>query len=332
MPRVLIIGAGGIAKRHVENLLGIDHLQIAGVCDIDAARACALAQKAGAPAYTDASTALDSTNPDYAVILTPRHVREPLIDLCLEHKVPFLVEKPPCHRLSVGQRIRHKLEKSGLLHSVGFMHRWHEALNAALAELKEERITIITIRFVAPFATAPVLETYPDPYSVERSGGLVGDQGIHYVDIARYITGSEAEAIEAVGTNQLLETSDKVTTCDAACWTMKMRDGVLVSHAHTWCGNGWDCRIELVTDRSRIAVDMFGNSARGMRRGHEYRFDGKTNEFELEHRGFLRALESRDMKLVRSTFADALESFRLAAEINRAVYGRSLELDVACNE
>jgi len=54
MPNLLIIGAGGIAHRQVENLRRIESLRIVGVCDLSAGRAEALAQKADAPAFADA--------------------------------------------------------------------------------------------------------------------------------------------------------------------------------------------------------------------------------------------------------------------------------------
>ena len=327
MPKLLIIGAGSIAHRHVANLQRIEDLRIGGVCDISAERADALARKAGVRAFSDVQTALDAVRPDYVAILTPRQVREPLIDLCIAQALPFFVEKPPCDRLSVGRRIEQKIESSRPLHSVGFVHRWHESLNAVLSDLMDERLSLITIRFVAPFATAPVLDKYPDPYLVERSGGLVGDQGIHYIDIARYIARSEVESIQASGRNQRLPRSAQVTTVDAACWTLAMRNGVLVNHAHTWCGEDWDCQLDLVTDRSRIGIAMFRNTAEGVLRGQDYRYKGTTDEFELEHRGFLRALESQDMTMVRSSFADALESFRVACQINHILYGRAGELD-----
>ncbi|MEI8123390.1 MAG: Gfo/Idh/MocA family oxidoreductase [bacterium] len=327
MPNLLIIGAGGIAHRHVENLRRIENLRIVGVCDLSAERAEKLARKADTRAFSDTQTALDATRPDYAAILTPRHVREPLIELCIAHALPFFVEKPPCDRLSVGRRIQQKINGSGLLHSVGFMHRWNESLNAVLSELKNERLSLIIIRFVAPFATAPVFAQYPDPYLVERSGGLVGDQGIHYVDIARYIAHSEVESIHATGRNQTLERSGRVTTNDAVCWTLAMRNGVLVNHSHTWCGADWDCQIDLVTDQSRICIGMFHNAAQGVLRGKDFRYEGKVDEFELEHRGFLRALELQDTTMVRSSFTDALESFRVAGEINRILYGHTDELD-----
>jgi predicted dehydrogenase len=327
MKRLLVVGAGGIAQRHVSALDRIDAVTIVGVCDTIEERANALAHKAQASAFVDMTQALEEEQPDYVAIMTPRQVREPLIELCLERRLPFFVEKPPCDRLSTGLRLQEKIAAAGTMHSVGFMHRWNEALNTVLTQVREERLSLITIRFQAPFATAPVMDTYPDPYLVGRSGGLVGDQGIHYIDIARYACGSEAETISAVGVNQVLQRSDKITTVDAACWTLTMANGILVNHSHTWGSSRWDCRLHLVSDQSSVTVDVFNNCAFGILAGKEFRCEGTADEFELQHRGFLEALASDEMGLIRSPYADAMKSFQLAAEINRMLYGYTSELD-----
>ena len=327
MKRLLVIGAGGIAQRHVSALGRIDTVHFAGVCDISAERANCLADKVKAPAFTDAIQALDGARPDYAAIFTPRRIREPLIELCLARRIPFFVEKPPCDRVSTGQRIQDKIAKAGIMHSVGFMHRWNETLNTVLTQLWEEKLSLVTIEFQSPFATVPAMDTYPDPYLVDRSGGLVGDQGIHYIDIARYICRAEPETISAVGVNQILPLSDKVTTYDTVCWTLRMDNGILVNHSHTWGASQWACRLQLITDKSGVTVDMFNNCAYGKVAGQEFRCNGTVDEFELQHRGFIAALAAGNMKLVRSSYADAMKSFRLTAEINRILYGHTSELE-----
>lgn len=89
MKSVLLIGAGGIARRHVDALGNIPTVRIAGVCDTNIERAEALGRKAGATAFHGAGEALDAVQPDYVAILTPRQVRAPLIELgsCRGHGV-----------------------------------------------------------------------------------------------------------------------------------------------------------------------------------------------------------------------------------------------------
>jgi predicted dehydrogenase len=325
MKRVLIIGAGGIANRHASALSNIEDVKVAGVCDISWERAGSLAQRFGTGAYTEIDDALDRSSPDYVVLLAPREVREPVVGRCAGAGLPIFMEKPPCDRISTGKRILGMIESAGLIHSVGFMHRWNDALNATLSRIAGERLSVINISFQSDFGTSPCYDRYPAPYLVERSGGLVGDQGIHYVDISRYITKSEVGRIQGAGANQLLPRSQDVSTCDVACWTLEMENGTIVSHSHTWCAPGWGCKIELVTDRSVVRVDMFNNTASGTVAGAQFDYSGTLDEFEAEHRGFLSALDKQDMSPVRSPYADALQSFRIAAEINRLIYGFTQE-------
>ena len=320
MKRVLIIGAGAVARRHASALSRIEGVSIVGVCDLRQERAEALAADLATVAYTDLAQSVEQSRPDYVVLLTPRDFREPVVELCVQHQLPIFMEKPPCHHLSVGKRILAKLEEAKLVHSVGFMHRWHQALNTALARMRDQYLSTIKISFKSNFATAPVWQDYPAPYLVERSGGLVGDQGIHYLDIVRYITRSEVQRVTAVGANQVLPRSETVTSCDVACWILEMESGAMVSHSHTWDAPDWQCQIELGYSTGAIMVDMFANSARGSINGEPFEYQGQVNEFELEHRGFLAAVEAMDMSLVRLPYADALKSFCLAEEINRLIY------------
>lgn len=317
MKRVLIIGAGSIAWRHAKQMKLTAGLLCTGVCDPVEARAAALASELRCQSFVSPEEAIEKTDADYALILTPRRIRKELIELCAEHSLPFLVEKPPCDSMEAGLQIAELLDRKPTLHMVGFMHRWHESLNIVMDGMAGEKLSAITVRYVAPFATAPVFDKYPDPYIVERSGGIVGDQGIHYVDIARYISRSEVAHIACDSANQILKRSPVVTTSDAACWILRMKNDVMVSHCHTWCGASWACEISIVSDRSNVCVDMFANRASGTLAGKAFTFCGSNDEFMLEHRGMLRALETGDNSVVRSVFRDALESFRVSEEINR---------------
>jgi len=324
--RVLIIGAGGIMARHVEALHKIETVKITGICDIVRERAETLGRKLGAAASTDLDDALDRSAPDYVLVCTPREVRLPLIERCARAGLPVFMEKPPCHNLTTGRRIQHVIESAGLVHAVGFNRRWNDPLNEVLRRIEGQTIALVTIRFLSPFATDPVYDTYPGPYLVERSGGLVGDQGIHYVDVARYICRSEVRSITAVGFNHNLPRSQHVSTCDTACWTLEMESGAVVSHAHTWAAPAWGAWITIVTNRSSITTDMLENNATGTLDGKPFDYAGTVSEAEAQHRGFLEAVETGDMTAVRSPYADALNSFRVAAEINQLIYGRTDEL------
>ncbi len=327
MSRVLIIGAGGIAPRHTAALSKIPEVKIVCVCDISRERAESLASKLGVEALTDFYEAMDKLKPDYVLLLTPREFREPAINACIERETPIFIEKPPCDRLSTGERIAEKLRASGLVHTVGFMHRWNDSLNTVLEQLSGQTMSAIEVSYQSPFAASPVLQSYPAPYLVERSGGIVGDQGIHYIDVCRYIPGAEPCEIRAVGSNRMLPASENVTTRDTASWCMVMTNGAVVSHCHTWCAPKWACSLRIVTDKSIVTIDMFGGRASGVIDGANFDYQSQSDEFELQHIGFAEAVRTRDMSKARSPYDDALKSFRVAAEINQLLYGATNELD-----
>jgi len=247
-----------------------------------------------------------------------------MVRLCVERRLPLFMEKPPCHNLAVGNEIKELLLRAKLIHSVGFPHRYDPALQAGTARLAGERLAVVQILVTSPMATKPFFQNAPDPYLVERSGGLVGDQGIHYVDVARYIARSEVKAVRSLGTNRVLPVAPQVTTRDNAGWVLEMQNGVIVTHAHTWGAADWQCQIRLVTDRSDVTVDGFACKATGHVAGQPFAFDagagGILSQFEGEHRAFLAAVATGDMQHVLSPYSDALESFRITEEINHQLY------------
>lgn len=326
--RLLIVGTGGIAGRHASVLAKIDEARIVGLCDVVPGKAAQFAagQKIDAPAFTAAEEALAAAGPDAVLLCTPRGVRKPIIELCIRAGVPVMMEKPPCHDPATGREILALLQRSGLVHSVAFPHRYSPALNHVLDGIRAggETLSLIAIDFVAPMASSPRTDSCPDPYLVARSGGLVGDQGIHYVDLCRYAAASEIRRTVALGGNRMLARGPKVTTVDTAAWAMEMDSGAIVSHGHTWCGHNWQCRVRLVTDRSDALVDMFQNTASGVLAGESFRFETGVDlfaEFDGENRAFLQAVRTGDVSPIRSNYADALRSFEAAEELNRQLYG-----------
>lgn len=325
MKKLLIIGAGGIAHAHVTAIKRIRGISIAGLCDVVSNRAKEFASefKLDSQIFTAADEAISSLKPDYVLLLTPSDARLPIIHTCAKSGIPVFMEKPPCHDIKTGEEMLRIIEKTHLIHGVAFMSRYNESLNRVLPAIRKERLSMIAVAFLAPFSDKATAAKYPYPFLVSRSGGLVGDQGIHYIDVCRFIAASEVKSVRAIGVNQSLSRTEKITTCDTACWWLEMKNGVLVSHAHTWCADKWECRINIVTDKSDVIVDMFRNTASGHLAGKDFSFTGDQQDiqaFGIENRAFLEAVKTGAMSPVRSTFADALKSFKIVQEINRQIY------------
>src|SRR5919204_845896 len=90
--RVGVIGAGWIAEEHVAILARLDGVELAAVCDVDEARARALAGEAAV--YADWRELLDRERPDAVFVCTPPLVhREVTVD-ALGRGIHVYLEKP----------------------------------------------------------------------------------------------------------------------------------------------------------------------------------------------------------------------------------------------
>lgn len=319
--RVLIVGAGGIAHRHIDRLARIEGIELVAVCDINKERARALAEKwLGAVAVLrDVKQAIRDTHPDYLLLSTPRTVRLPVLETCVEVGCPVLMEKPPCHDMETGRRIESLLGNASLLHSVGFQHRYHDALHHAWSTLGgASSLRMIDIRYSSSMATRFREQPKLAPYLLAQSGGLIGDQGIHYVDLARYLTGSEPAAMSGETSQQCLPDEPGLSP-DTAGWTLRMESGCLVTQAHTWCSDRWRCLVTLTGEAGCVTVDMFANRAEGTLTldgaSEQYRYEGTLDEFESEHRAMQSAVAMKRMEPIQSPYGDALQSFACAEEL-----------------
>ena len=110
--RVGLIGAGYVCQFHVKALKRLPHVKLAGICDLDAARAQAAAKDAGCLAF--ASTAeLFAAGVDVVHILTPPASHAALTIQALEAGCHVLVEKPLATSVEDCDRIAAAATKAG---------------------------------------------------------------------------------------------------------------------------------------------------------------------------------------------------------------------------
>ena len=90
--RTGIIGAGGIAHAHSNNLAELEKVSITAVADIDQQKAIDLAAQWGARAVTDYREFLDEVDAVY--VCTPPTIHRQQVEIVAEAGVPIYCEKP----------------------------------------------------------------------------------------------------------------------------------------------------------------------------------------------------------------------------------------------
>ena len=90
--RVAVIGAGTFGRHHLRILSKSENAELAGVVDLDPARAAAASTEYACPAYASVSDLAGKI--DAAVIAAPTSAHAEIGCALLEHGIDLLVESP----------------------------------------------------------------------------------------------------------------------------------------------------------------------------------------------------------------------------------------------
>lgn len=190
MSGAAIIGCGLIGRKRAQ-ALEERGVSVRSVHDVSPAAAEALA--AGLPSAVVAASAGEAfaaPGVDLAVIATSHVSLAPLASEAVRAGLHVLVEKPGGHHLAEVEALAEEARRLGRVVRVGFNHRFHPALRKAH-------------EIVAGGAFGPVLhvrgryghggrlgyerEWRADP--VQSGGGELLDQGVHLIDLTRFLVG-----------------------------------------------------------------------------------------------------------------------------------------------
>jgi predicted dehydrogenase len=120
--RIGIVGAGGIAQRHVEGLMALRSAPITAVVDVHPERAAQLAQQAGAAAYRGLDDCLDQV--DLVYVLTPPSLHRSLAVAAMEAGKHVVVEKPLASTLEDGEAMVDTAQRTGVKLMTAFNMRF----------------------------------------------------------------------------------------------------------------------------------------------------------------------------------------------------------------
>jgi len=186
MVRIAVIGTGGWGKNHVRVLSELGNL--VAVCDLDASRAAAYADKFRVKGYSSVDELLVKEKPDGVTVCTPASTHFAVASKTLRAGVHTFVEKPMTSTVKEAQDLIEVAEKAKKILTVGFIERF----NPAITELKK-MITMGTFG-------RPILFEY---HRENRRGenivdvGVVKDASVHDIDTARWLFGEEPKTVYA---------------------------------------------------------------------------------------------------------------------------------------
>ncbi|KAA1424100.1 Gfo/Idh/MocA family oxidoreductase [Nocardioides antri] len=313
-----MVGAGGVARRHVATLAGIDGVRITGVVDPARPAAEDLAASAGCPAFGNLAEALDRAAPDAVYICVPPFAHGEPERAVLARGLPFFVEKPVGIDLPDAEDVAARVAAGNVVTGTGYHWRCLDVLDRARALMADG---------ARPSAVAGYwLDKRPpvDWWAFERrSGGQVIEQLTHVLDLARFLLGPATEVYAVEGRGPAVPTdadSTRGDIADSTVATVRFAAGPVATFTAT----------SVLQRKHRAALHTFGPgvvlelSETGL-----VVDDGESRTQYAPHedprvvvdREFVEAVRG-EREGTRTPYAEALESHRLACAIARSARTR----------
>lgn len=224
--RVALIGCGRIAGHHCGSIGKTVGTELVAVCDLDISKARVYQDQYGVPAYSNYRQML-AENPEIntVAIITPSGMHyEHSLDILENYHKNIIVEKPLFMKPSQLRNVYDTAQRTCLHIFPVFQNRHNLAVQRVkqgmtCGELGKVRVVAVRVRWCRPqryYELAPWRGTYA------MDGGCLTNQGIHHVDLMRYLGG------EVVSVNSLMRTlGAEIEVEDCAVGTVKFVNGAV---------------------------------------------------------------------------------------------------------
>jgi predicted dehydrogenase len=188
--RTGILGCGGFAHRHAQNLISLpEEIELAVFCDHHDENARAFSEKytgGRGLIFTDPRKMFGKADLDLLVICLPPFAHANEVELAAQHGVHILIEKPIALSSEHAWRMVEAAETARIQTQVGFMFRFGtgiERLKELISSGEAGPLGLMSARY---FCNSLHASWWRDR---SKSGGQLVEQVIHMVDLMRYLMG-----------------------------------------------------------------------------------------------------------------------------------------------
>lgn len=314
------VGAGGVARRHVEMLGGFDDVAVVAVADpLPEAAETLAAVAGGADVFADVDSLLQGVAVDALYVCVPPFAHGPPERAALRAGLPFFVEKPLSVDLDTAEAIGAEIDEAGLVTATGYHWRNLDTLERA-RELVGQRPPRLAV--ASWFDKVPPVGWWTQK---AKSGGQTLEQATHLLDVLLELLGPVAE-VHAAGSRTPRAAFPEADVDDVSSAILRFDSGAVGSVSST-------C---LLSAKHRAGVEIIGEGyvlsltedelSIDFGEGPEImRADGEAKK--RVDRDFIDAVRASDPALPRAPYVSALQTHRLGCEIARsALEGRSVAL------
>ena len=318
MKRVLIVGSGGIGRRHLKGY-GLTGRASLAIVEPDAGRRAEAAELFGiTEAYTNITEA-DLTSFDLAVICAPANFHVQLIRTCAAAKLPFMVEKPLSVTMDDVDVALAEVKASGVEARVGYVRRVAEEVVALRDKIVGGKIGRLRLAYLNSSQEFPKYRPdfqrtyYARP---EMGGGAILDAASHLFDMLIWIMGKPTD-VSCMFDRLVLEGTNVEDTCLV---TVRFASGAMANVTINQFQKPNISTFEFIGDAGNLMIEhstlKFADDDSGTWKEQRNYMDGLVPteahqaRFKLQANAMLDAIEGKPCWL--ATLEDARDNLRVA--------------------
>ena len=314
--KIGFIGVGGIAGNYRGSLKRLNK-PISAVCDINADRANSIASAENATPYTDHQEMLEKEKLDVVFICIPPGAHSTQVAESAKSGAAVFVAKPIAPNHIVGRTTRDTIAESGVINQVGYMARYSDITDKAKELVGDNPLTMGIGRFLCRMGAG-----HPWWGKFDISLGQMVEQTTHVFDLIRYFLG-DVESVQAFGIKDVsgdIADFEECTVCN-----LKFSSGAVGSITSTCAARAHD----------HFATELIGNNIylklthdlglRGQIRGEGVDYNGDEAGYYRQVEQFIKAVETNDQSIVRSSYADAYKTLAVTLAANKSLETGNVE-------
>ncbi len=277
--RVGIIGCGNIFPMHSISIIQQPNAKLVAVCDTKEDRAKAKAKEYDCSYYLDYKKMIDEANLDVVHICTPHYLHAEQAIYAANAGLHILTEKPMSITASDAHDMIAAADKNDVTLGVIFQNRYNpgsvlikEVLDSGqLGKIISCKLSVTWKRTDEYYSKSDWKGTWD-----EEGGGVIIDQAIHTLDLARWFIDSNIESVSASIHNR---THSNIDVEDVAEGIIKFENDVMASF-YTINYHGYDAPVEIELYCEKGIAKMTGDSGKiTFKDGRVLVADPDPNEF-----------------------------------------------------
>lgn len=310
-----IVGTGWVSGLHIEALKKIEDVAIRAISGRNTAKAGELVAGTGAVAYEHWQAMLDKEKLDAVFILLPPHLHGDLEVACAKRVKGVLVEKPIAADIHTAQRSLAAFQQANTIVSVGYMNRYRQSVETArcLLASADNKVVLVNGWWVGGMPGALWWRT------LDQSGGQFVEQCTHLVDAARYIAGEITE-VSAFSARGFVTDVPGYTVDDAMVVNVRFASGAIGNFTTACHPQGFDGIGLKLSSRTTQCSFSGWNLDLNIERKDQAAESHKSQEdiFTVQDRLFIQAVRDNNPALIRSSYADAMQTLRVTLAANES--------------